>query len=140
MGTGSGILAMAAARLLHRPVLATDIEPWSVRVAATMQGSIDWVVGRGSVGWMAGGIDWFAPRTPYDLVFANILARPLCLMASGLAAHLAPGGTAVLSGLLQTPRRAAVEMAHRRRGLRLEGRVQEGPWTTLILRAAGRTQ
>jgi ribosomal protein L11 methyltransferase len=76
---------------------------------------------------------------PYDLVFANILARPLCLMAKGLAAHLAPGGTAILSGLLETQARGVLA-AHRRHGLRLEGRVQEGPWTTLILRAAGRTQ
>jgi ribosomal protein L11 methyltransferase len=76
---------------------------------------------------------------PYDLVFANILARPLCLMAVGLATHLAPGGTAILSGLLQIQARA-VETAHRRQGLRLEGRIQEGPWTTLILRRAGKAQ
>lgn len=139
VGTGSGILAMATARLLHRPVLATDIEPWSVRVGRDN-------ARRNQLSpklrfWLADG--WrnrlVHAAAPYDLVLANILARPLCLMAGGLAAHLAPGGTAVLSGLLQTQARA-VEAAHRRRGLRLEGRIQEGPWTTLILRRSGLTQ
>jgi len=139
IGTGSGILAMAAARLLHRPVLATDIEPWSVRVAAS-NARLNRLGGRITT-QLADG--WLARRVravgPYDLVFANILARPLCLMATGLAAHLAPGGTAIVSGLLRSQARG-VEVAHRRRGLRLEERVQAGAWTTLILRAAGRIQ
>jgi ribosomal protein L11 methyltransferase len=71
---------------------------------------------------------------PYDLVFANILARPLCLMAWPLAAHLAPGGTAILAGLLVGQARQVL-VAHRRRGLRLEVVISEGPWTTLVLRA-----
>lgn len=139
MGTGSGILAMAAARLLRRPVLATDIEPWSVRVGrdnARRNGLDPLLKFRLADGWRDRRV---RAAAPYDLVFANILARPLCLMAVGLAMHLAPGGTAILSGLLQTQARA-VEMAHRRQGLRLEGRVQEGPWTTLILRRAGELQ
>ena len=56
---------------------------------------------------------------PYDLVFANILARPLCAMARDLAAHLAPGGTAILAGLLGTQARMVLA-AHRRQGLVLE--------------------
>jgi ribosomal protein L11 methyltransferase len=139
MGTGSGILAMAAARLLHQPVLATDIEPWSVRVAKS-NARLNRLNGRIRF-WVADG--WRDRRVrraaPYGLVFANILARPLCLMAPALAAHLEPGGTAILSGLLRSQSRA-VEVAHRRRGLRLEGRVQAGAWTTLILRAAWRPQ
>jgi ribosomal protein L11 methyltransferase len=133
MGTGSGILAMAAAQLLHRPVLATDIEPWSVRVA--QQNATLNRLGRLTRFRLADG--WRNPAvrasSPFDLVFANILARPLCLMATRLAAHLAPGGTAILSGLLQTQARGVV-MAHIRRGLRLEACLQEGPWTTLVLR------
>jgi ribosomal protein L11 methyltransferase len=139
IGTGSGILAMAAARLLHRPVLATDIEPWSVRVGsdnARRNQLGPKLRFRLADGWRNRLV---RATAPYDLVLANILARPLCLMAGGLAAHLAPGGTAVLSGLLQTQARA-VEAAHRRRGLRLEGRIQEGPWTTLILRRKRVTQ
>jgi ribosomal protein L11 methyltransferase len=134
LGTGSGILAMAAARLLHRPVLASDIDPWSVRVAAENAA----LNGVGRLVHSRQGDGWHDPALraagPFDLVFANILARPLCRMAKDLAAHLAPGGTAILAGLLQTQARLVLA-AHRRRGLVLEGRVREGPWTTLVLRA-----
>ena len=134
LGTGSGILAMAAARLLHRRILASDIDPWSVRVAAenaALNGVARLVRCRQTDGWKSPGL---RAAGPYDLVFANILARPLCAMAKDLAAHLAPGGTAILAGLLQTQARLVLA-AHRRRGLVLEGGVREGPWTTLILRA-----
>ena len=133
LGTGSGILAMAAARLLRRHVLATDIDPWSVRVAgenAARNGVAHLVRPRLADGWRhpalrAGG--------PYDLVLANILARPLCAMAKDLAANLAPGGTAILAGLLGGQARAVLA-AHRRRGLRLERMRPQGPWTTIVLR------
>jgi ribosomal protein L11 methyltransferase len=136
LGTGSGILAMAAARLLHRRVLGSDIEPWSVRVAE--QNAALNRVGRLARFRLANG--WRQPAIraggPYDLVFANILARPLCLMARSLGAHLAPSGTAILSGLLQN-QAPAVIAAHRRGGLVLEAYIQEGPWTTIILRRPG---
>ena len=133
LGTGSGILALAAAKLLRRPVLATDIEPWSVRVAAEkarLNRAQDLVAARLADGWRhravrAGG--------PYDLVFANILARPLCAMARDLAAHLAPGGTAILAGLLGAQARMVLA-AHRRQGLALDARHDVGPWTTLVVR------
>jgi ribosomal protein L11 methyltransferase len=134
LGTGSGILAMAAARLLHRRVLATDLDPWSVRVAR--QNAVLNRIGpmlrcRRADGWRdravrAGG--------PYDLVLANILARPLCLMARPLAAHLATGGTAIVAGLLANQARQVL-VAHRRQGMRLVAIIAEGPWTTLVLRA-----
>ena len=133
MGTGSGILAMAAARLLHRRVLATDIEPWSVRVAqqnAALNRLGQLVRVRLADGWKNPVV---RRSGPYDLVLANILARPLCLMARGLAAHLAPSGTAVLAGLLGTQARAVIA-AHRTCGLTLEATVRDGPWTTLVLR------
>lgn len=133
MGTGSGILAMAAAKLLKRPVLATDIEPWSIRVTrenAALNGVAHLVRARLADGWRdphvrAGG--------PYDLIFANILARPLCMMAKDLALHLAPNGTAILAGLLATQARWVLA-AHQRHGLRLERRLPQGAWTTLVLR------
>ena len=137
LGTGSGILAMAAARLLRRRILATDIEPWSVRVA--QQNATLNQLGRLPRFRLADG--WRSPAVrgggPYDLVFANILARPLCLMARQLATHLAPGGTAILSGLLRTQMRSVIA-AHLRCGVRLETSIQEGPWTTLVLRKADR--
>lgn len=135
LGTGSGILAMAAAKLLRRTVLATDIEPWSVRVAgqnAAMNGVARLVRPALADGWQARAVQ--AAR-PYDLVLANILARPLCRMARDLAAALAPGGTAILAGLLE-PQARMVLAAHRRQGLRLDVMLREGPWTTLVVRKA----
>jgi ribosomal protein L11 methyltransferase len=136
LGTGSAILAIAAAKLLRRPVLATDIEPWSVRVAAdnaVLNGVQRLVAARLADGWRHPVVR----NGRYDLVFANILARPLCAMARDLAAHLAPGGTAILAGLLGTQARMVLA-AHRRQGLRLERRLDIGPWTTLVLRRGPR--
>jgi ribosomal protein L11 methyltransferase len=135
MGTGSGILAMAAARLLNQPVLATDIEPWAVRVAkenAELNGVAHLMAARLADGWR----DPFVRGSgPYDLVFANILARPLCLMARDLALNLAPGGTAILAGLLANQARWVLA-AHRSQGLRLERMLPQGPWTTIVVRKA----
>ena len=133
LGTGSGILAMAAARLLHRRVRGTDIDPWSVRTAAA-NAALNGLASRMRF-LRADG--WSAPLVtgggPYDLVFANILARPLCMMARQLARHLAPGGTAILAGLLVTQANW-VTAAHRCQGLVLERRLTEGKWCTLVLR------
>ena len=115
-----------------RRVLATDIEPWSVRVAADnarLNGARRLVAARLADGWRHRAVR--AGR--YDLVFANILARPLCAMARDLATHLAPGGTAILAGLLGTQARMVLA-AHRRQGLALEACHDVGPWTTLVLR------
>ncbi|MGH7077977.1 MAG: 50S ribosomal protein L11 methyltransferase [Acetobacteraceae bacterium] len=134
LGTGSGVLALAAARLWHRSVLAIDSDPDAVRTArrnARMNGS-------GSLVRVEPGGGWHAPAisraSRYDLVMANILARPLMAMARALTSHLAPGGRAVLSGLTagQVP---MVLAAHRRSGLVLARRITLDGWTTLILRA-----
>ena len=133
LGTGSGILAIAAAKLMHKPVLATDIDARAARVAAE----------NAKLNHMAGMIHaiqadgWADPRitraAPFDLVFANILARPLCAMAHQLAAHLAPGGVAILAGLLNTQVNWVVS-CHRRAGLKLERRLVDGAWSILTLR------
>jgi ribosomal protein L11 methyltransferase len=136
LGTGSGILAMAAAKRRRRRVLATDIEPWSVRVAeqnAAMNGVAKLVRARLADGWTERHV---RAGRPYELVFANILARPLCAMAKHLAVGLAPGGTAILAGLLGTQARMVLA-AHRRQGMVLERALPVGPWTTLVLRKRG---
>jgi ribosomal protein L11 methyltransferase len=133
LGTGSGILAMGAAKLLRRQVLATDIDPWSVRTArqnAALNQLTPLIRPVLATGWRHREI---LRRAPYDLVFANILARPLCKMARDLALHLAPGGVAILAGLLGSQERMVLA-AHRRHGLKLVARVQEGNWTCLVLR------
>ena len=134
LGCGSGILAMGAAKLLHRPALATDIDPWSVRVGrenAGLNGLARRVRYARATGWQPAA----RAGAPYDLVFANILARPLCRMARDMAANLAPGGTAILAGLLKQQMRMVLA-AHRSAGLRLDFTLQEGNWTTLVLRRA----
>ena len=132
LGCGSAILAMAAARLLHRPVVATDTDPWSIRTARSnvqRNGLQHLIRCHVATGWQPAA----RSGAPYDLVFANILARPLCAMASALGANLAPGGTAILSGLLRSQARMVLA-AHRRTGLVLARAVEDGAWTTLVLR------
>jgi len=133
LGTGSGVLAMAAARLLHRRVVATDIDPWSVRVArsnAALNGLSRLLVCRRADGWLSPVVR--APG-PYELIFANILARPLCQMARRMADNLAAGGTLILAGLLVTQTNWVLA-AYRRQGMRLERKLHEGAWATLVLR------
>jgi ribosomal protein L11 methyltransferase len=130
LGAGSGILGLTAAARLKRRVWLTDIEPWSVRVAE-QNARMNALPARAIVadGWRNRRLR--AKR--FDLIFANILARPLCAMAHGLALHLAPGGTAILAGLLGTQARMVLA-AHRAQGLVLERRLDLGAWTTLTLR------
>jgi ribosomal protein L11 methyltransferase len=136
MGCGTGILAFAMVRLWRRPVLAVDSEPESVRVArvnARVNGLAPLVrVVRGD-GYRTPAV---RAAAPFDLIAANILARPLAQMAPALARCLAPGGTALLSGLLarQAP---GVLAAHRAQGLHLAGRVSVRGWTTLIVTRPG---
>jgi ribosomal protein L11 methyltransferase len=128
IGTGSGILAIAAAKSLCLPVVASDIDPGSVRVArhhARRNGVARWV--RFACGAGAG------PSRGHDLVFANILARPLMLMARDLARIMAPGGSVILSGLLRR-QEAGVLAAYRAQHLRLEVRIVIDGWATLTLR------
>ena len=136
LGTGSGILAIAATKLLHRPVIASDIDPWSIRVTtenAKLNGVAAQIRPQLANGWANPKLHAHAP---YDLVFGNILARPLCAMAKHLASHLAPSGTAILAGLLTSQIRMVLA-AHRPHGLTLQTTLLEANWATLILRKRG---
>jgi len=136
MGCGSGILAFAAARLWRAPVLAVDVDREAVRVARINARANR--VGR----WVrAIAADGYADRRvrasgPFDLIIANILARPLVAMAKDLSAHLAPGGVAILAGLLNR-QEAQVLSAHRAQGLTLADRITIGDWPTLVLCKGG---
>jgi ribosomal protein L11 methyltransferase len=133
VGTGSGVLAIAAAKALHTHVLATDIDPRAVHVAQENAG-INGVAPLIEV-FCARGLD--ARRThargPYDLVFANILLGPLRGLARPIAARLAPSGRVILSGLLAAQANAALA-AYLPQGLVLERRIALEGWMTLILR------
>ncbi|HXP06357.1 MAG TPA: 50S ribosomal protein L11 methyltransferase [Stellaceae bacterium] len=127
VGTGSGILAIAAAKALRRKVLASDIDPEAVRVARhhTRRNGLARLV---RVERTAG-----ASGRGHDLVFANILARPLMLMARDLSRSVAPGGRAILSGLL-TRQEAGVLAAYRTQRLALDFRIVIDGWSILVLR------
>jgi ribosomal protein L11 methyltransferase len=133
VGTGTGLLAIAAARSLRVRVLASDIDPVAVLVARdnALLNHVAPLV----CAFAAGGVDAGRIRqgAPYDLVFANILEAPLRQMSAPLSALLAPGGRLILSGLL--PAHApGVIAAYRRQGLRLQSRLTLDGWVTLIMR------
>src|SRR6267378_2211397 len=110
IGTGSGILAIAAAKRLHRRVLASDVDCAAVRVASHHVRR-NGLAGQVRVVCAPGYRSRAVRRSDYDLIFANILARPLALMARDLGRTIAPGGVAILAGLLSRPE-ALVVAAH----------------------------
>jgi ribosomal protein L11 methyltransferase len=135
LGTGTGVLAIAAAKALRRKVLASDIDPLSVKVArdnARLNATGDLVQIIHATGFSAPEFGKFGP---FDLVLANILANPLRQMATPMTRHLAPSARVILSGLL--PHQAqSVIAAYRARGLVLERQLRIEGWSSLLLRRA----
>jgi ribosomal protein L11 methyltransferase len=131
LGTGSGVLAIAAARALRQRVLATDLDAAAVRVARdnirlnSVGGLVELVTANGLTA------PAIRARAPFDLIFANILLGPLQRLASPLAKILARGGHVVLSGLLNAQANAALAAYH---ALTLERRIEIDGWTTLLLK------
>ncbi len=136
LGCGTGVLALAAARALRRPVLASDIDPLAVTV--TRDNARNNGAGPQIGAVTAPGLKHrrIADRAPYDLIFANILARPLIALAGDLTRSLAPGGTVILSGLTRDQEQS-VRAAYRNRGLVPSSPLRLGNWSTLVLRKAG---
>ena len=136
LGTGTGVLAIAAAKALRHRVLASDIDPLSVRVAAgnaRLNGTGELVETIRGSGFSA---PQFKKRGPFDLVLANILANPLRQMATPMSRHLAPQALVILSGLLP-PQAGAVIAAYRARGLVLKRHIQIEGWSSLLMCKAG---
>jgi ribosomal protein L11 methyltransferase len=136
VGTGTGVLAIAAAKALRRPVLAGDIDRDAVTIArenaaANRAGGLVTVV-------RAAGL-WrhVFQRGTFDLVFANILLRPLTAMAKPMARILRPDARVVISGLLPNQANAALA-AYGAHGLSLERRIGLDGWMTLVLRKPAR--
>jgi ribosomal protein L11 methyltransferase len=133
LGTGTGVLAIAAAKALHEKILASDIDPPSVQVArenARLNVSGPLVQAIRATGFSA---PQFAGRAPFDLVLANILANPLRQLATPMARHLAPSALVILSGLL-TPQAPSVIAAYRARGLVPVRHLRIEGWSSLLLR------
>lgn len=132
MGCGTGILGIAAARTWPCPVTAVDIDAEAVRVTvfnARRNGADAQLTGFAGNGFELGEV---SRRGPYDLIFANILARPLVRMAKDVAADLDRGGKVILAGLLRR-QEPMVLNAYRLQGLVLERRYAFDPWATLVL-------
>ena len=131
VGCGTGVLAIAAAKCGAARVAGTDIDPVSVRISRE-NARVNRVRARFV---RAAGLAHPAVRAaaPYDLVFANILARPLVALSQPIRRALKPGGTVILSGLLRTQERF-VRAAYLARGFRLIHRIHRDAWATLVLR------
>ena len=140
IGTGTGLLAFAALALWPKArCIATDIDPVAIDVAcdnAAINGvKLGHGVGELLLG-VADGMDspLLSARAPFDLVVANILAGPLIELAPSFAAAIAPGGTIILAGLLETQADAVIS-AYEAFGMTLRDRGS-GEWTVLVLSAA----
>ncbi len=136
LGTGTGVLAISAAKALHSAVLASDIDPASVRVArdnARLNQVGNLVRTIRASGFSA---PQFADHGPFDLVLANILANPLRQMATPMTRHLAPSALLILSGLLPSQARGVIA-AYRARGLVLLRHLRIEGWSSLLMRYTG---
>lgn len=132
IGCGTAVLAMAAARIWPNPVIASDIDPVAVEVAqanARANGLEDRLICVTAAGF---GHPELATRAPYDLIFANILKAPLIDLAASMTDALAPGGYAILSGLL-TRQADEVIAAYAENGTNLVRQDVIGDWATLTL-------
>jgi ribosomal protein L11 methyltransferase len=130
VGTGAGVLAIAAARTGSRIAVGTDIDTVSVRIARENA-----ILNHARARFVrADGLQHrvVAGAAPYDLVFANILARPLVRLAPDIRRAVRPGGFAILSGLLRQQQRY-VTAAYLTRDFRLARRQHRDAWATLVL-------
>jgi ribosomal protein L11 methyltransferase len=133
LGTGSAVLAIALARLARIPVLATDIDPVAIKVAranARLNGVDGLVKAETAPGFHHPA---FARVGPFDLIVANILARPLMKLAPKMAHHVAPNGSLILSGILDEQRNAVLA-AYVGQSFRHVRTLHREGWVTLWLK------
>ncbi|BEV10235.1 50S ribosomal protein L11 methyltransferase [Asticcacaulis sp. DW145] len=134
VGAGTGVLAIAAAKTGTKYAVGTDIDAISVRISnenAKLNSA-------GARFVWANGLNHKDVRkdAPYDLVFANILARPLVGLSQSIKLALRPGGTVILSGLLRTQERF-VKAAYLSKGFRVVRRIHRDAWCTLVMQRGG---
>jgi ribosomal protein L11 methyltransferase len=135
LGCGTGVLAIGAAKLWRSKVVACDIDPTATSVARenvrdNQESPRVTVLTADGLGHPA-----IAMRAPFDLIVANILAEPLTVLAPQIIRALAPGGIAVLSGILSWQENLVLSF-YRRRNMALRKRRRDGPWSALVLERA----
>lgn len=134
VGCGSGILSLGAAKLWQPDTRITAVDIDQEAVWVTRQNAIDnnlseFITAEVSNGYEA---EIVQKNAPYDLIFANILARPLIEMAPDLAAHLKPGGYAVLSGFIADQEEWVIN-AHANQGLNLVKIYELDNWRAALM-------
>jgi ribosomal protein L11 methyltransferase len=133
LGTGSGVLAIAAHHVAKIPVVATDIDPVAIRVAREnmhvngVANSVRLAVAPGFHHAI------FREHGPFDLIIANILARPLMKLAPEMVRHLTMDGTVILSGILASQRWKVIA-AYNTAGLRHMRTTWMNGWVTIEMR------
>lgn len=133
LGTGSAVLAIGVARMARVPVLATDIDPVAVQVAEQnirLNRMGAYVATAVATGFRHTD---FKRRGPFDLIVANILARPLMRLAPQMKQHVPAGGSVILSGILDRQRNAVVA-AYAGQGFRHVKTLHREGWSTLHLK------
>jgi ribosomal protein L11 methyltransferase len=136
LGCGTGLLAIGAAKLWRKPVLASDIDVVAVDVTkenARANGEAPLIRALTADGLTHPAL---ANGAPYDLIIANILAGPLTKLAPEIARALAPGGALILSGLLEWQENMVVSF-YRPQGLILRGIRRQSHWSALTLERPG---
>ncbi len=135
LGCGTGLLAIGAVKLWHRPVLATDIDPVAIEV--TRENAVANETGPLVRAVTADGMQHpaIAAAAPFDLILANILAGPLTRLAPDIGQAVAPGGTVVLSGLLRWQENLVLSF-YRPQGLILRDIRRQASWSALVLERA----
>jgi len=136
VGTGTGVLALAAARALRQPIMAGDIDPIAVeapKANAVLNGARPWVEAFTARGVLHPSLRMSGP---YDLIFANILARPLRQMAPDIAAVATDNAEIILSGLLSRDV-PGVLSSYGAQGFALVRRIDLEGWATLLMRIGG---
>ena len=135
IGTGTGVLAMAAAKTMPARIIASDLDPVAVETARAnlaangLSSRIRCVAAPGFAS------PHLRAGAPFDLVFANILAGPLKRMAPSMARHTSSGSVLILSGILNRQARG-VERVYEGHGFCVADRRVIGEWTTMTLRKA----
>ncbi|MGZ5937934.1 MAG: 50S ribosomal protein L11 methyltransferase [Rhizomicrobium sp.] len=132
LGCGTGLLAIGAAKLWRKKVIASDIDPVAVDVTrenARANGEAPFIRAVAADGLTHAAI---RERAPYDLIVANILASPLTQLAPSIVRSLAKGGMLVLSGLLRGQENLVISF-YTPHGLILRARHRDGPWSALVL-------
>ena len=132
LGTGTGVLGIAVAKAHQAQVLATDIDPVATETAienTKRNGTLNFVECITASGF---GHRRFGEQAPFDLVIANILAKPLQSMAHDIALHTMAGGTIILSGLLPHQQRTIVATFRQHNVMFEKSYIRDG-WLILVL-------